>query len=122
MAQSKSTMPVISQEETNLVLSSRKFDDFWDNSKFNFTVTEYTKILSYVQKIPLVDPLAFLQKFSTQDTVHFYWENINKKEAIVACGITKKSIIRSKDRFQKTQKFIDHCFKQIITKGEGWRE
>ena len=118
MAQSKLTMPIISQEVNNLVLSSREFDDFWDNSKLDYTITEYKKILSYVQKIPLVDPLAFLQKFNTQDTLHFYWENINKKEAIVACGITKQSIITSKNRFKKTQKFIDQCFKQVITKGE----
>ncbi len=118
MTQSKITMPVISQEEPNRVLSSGEFDDFWDNKPLQFTVTEYTKILSYVQKIPLVDPLAFLQNFTAKDTVYFYWENPNKKESIAACGITKKSIIRSEARFDKTQKFIDNCFKQITSKGE----
>ena len=90
MTQSKITMPVISQEEPNRVLSSGEFDDFWDNKPLQFTVTEYTKILSYVQKIPLVDSLAFLQNFTAKDTVYFYWENPNKKESIAACGITKK--------------------------------
>ena len=118
MTQSKITMPVISQEEPHRVLNSGEFDDFWDNKPLQFAVTEDTKILSYVQKIPLVDPLAFLQNFTTKDTVYFYWENPNKKESIVACGITKQSIIRSESRFDKTQDFIDNCFKQIISKGE----
>ena len=118
MTQSKITMPVISQEEPHRVLNSGEFDDFWDNKRLQFAVTEDTKILSYVQKIPLVDPLAFLQNFTTKDTVYFYWENPNKKESIVACGITKQSIIRSESRFDKTQDFIDNCFKQIISKGE----
>ena len=118
MVQSKITIPVISQEEPLRVLNSEEFDDFWDNKTLKFTVTKYTKILSYVQKIPLVDPLAFLQQFTTSDTVSFYWENPNKKEAIVACGITKKFLINSEDRFEKTQDFIDNCFKQIISQGE----
>ena len=118
MVQSKTTMSVISQEESNRILNGGEFDDFWDNRALKFTVTKYTKILSYVQKIPLVDPLAFLQKFTAEDTVYFYWENPNKKEAIAACGITKKSIINSEARFEKTQDFINSCFPQIISQGE----
>lgn len=118
MVQSKITIPVISQEEPSRVLNSGEFDDFWDNKTLKFTVTQYTKILSYVQKIPLVDPLAFLQKFAKGDTVYFYWENPNRKEAIAACGITRKSIIKSKDRFEKTQDFINGCFQQITSQGE----
>ena len=118
MTQSKITMSVMPQEEPNLVLVNREFDDFWDNKALSFTVTKYTKILSYVQKLPLVDPLAFLRKFTTEETVSFYWENPNKKESIVACGITKKSLIKSEARFEETQNFIDSCFKQIISKGE----
>lgn len=117
MTQSKISMPVISQEN-EFILDSLELDDFWQHQSFSFLVTEKTKILSFVQKIPAVDPLAVFQKFAPANTLRFYWENPSKQEAIAAWGITRDLVIESNARFAKTQSFIKGCFKQIVQEGD----
>ena len=117
MTQSKISMPVISQDN-NVVLDNLNVDDFWHNLSLSFIVTEELKILSFVRKIPEVDLLAVLQKFAPQDTLRFYWENSSKHEAMVAWGITKSLVVNSRDRFSKTQNFVQNCFKQVIQEGD----
>ena len=117
MTQSKTSMAVISQEN-DFVLDNLELDNFWQHRSFSFSVTEKTKIISLVQKIPTVDPLVVLQKFAPTNTLRFYWENPSKQEAIAAWGITRDLVIESGDRFAKTQNFIQSCFKQITQEGE----
>ncbi|WP_246141877.1 isochorismate synthase [Hyella patelloides] len=110
-------MPVISQEN-EFILDRLELDNFWHHRSFSFSVDESTKILSFVQKIPVVDPLAVLQQFAPTNTLRFYWENPSKQEAIAAWGITRNLTIESNARFAKTQSFIKSCFKQIISEGD----
>ena len=117
MTQSKLSMPLISQDN-ELVLDNLKIDDFWQSRSFSFAVTEDTKILSFVRKIPAIDPLAILQKLAPADSLRFYWENPSKHEAMAAWGITKSLVINSHSRFAKTQSFIQNCFRQIIQEGD----
>lgn len=117
MTQSKIFMPVISQEN-EFVLDRLELDNFWQHRSFSFSVNEKTKILSFVQKIPAVDPLAVFQKFAPANTLRFYWENPSKQEAIAAWGITRDLTIESNARFAKTQSFIKGCFKQILQEGD----
>jgi menaquinone-specific isochorismate synthase len=117
MTQSKISMPVISQEN-EFILDSLELDNFWQNRAFSYVVTEKTKILSFIQKIPAVDPLAVFQKLAPTNTLRFYWENPSKQEAIAAWGITRDLVIESSARFAKTQSFIKSCFKQIIQEGD----
>ena len=118
MTQSKISMPVIFQAN-DLIQNNREVHLKFDKQEqTQFLVTDKTKIISFSQKIPLVDPLAFLQQFAQPNSLHFYWENPGKQEAIAACGVTKKLTTESSDRFTIAQDFIQACLKQTIRKGD----
>lgn len=105
---------------SNLILDSNldtELIDFWHNKELNFTVTQDTDIISFSCQIPTVDPLACLQKFSHSDTLHFYWENCSKQEAVAAWGVTRSSYTKSAGRFASAQSFVQDCFKQITREG-----
>ena len=105
---------------SNLILDSNldtELIDFWHNKELNVAVTQDTDIISFSCQIPSVDPLACLQKFSRSDTLHFYWENCSKQEAVAAWGVTRSSYTESASRFVSAQNFIQDCFKQITREG-----
>ncbi|MDJ0634139.1 MAG: isochorismate synthase [Xenococcaceae cyanobacterium MO_188.B29] len=116
MTQSKISMPVIFQTN-DFIQNTRELKSNFDHQE-QFQVTDKTRIVSFSQKIPLIDPLAFLQQFAQPNSLHFYWENPAKQEAIAACGVTKKITIKSRDRFTIAKDFIQTCLKQTIRKGE----
>ena len=118
MTQSKISMPVISQFNKPILNKDTELYDFWNNKQLDFAVTDRTKIISFARKIPAVDPLACLQKFTNPHTLHFYWENPSKQEAVAAWGITKSTRTKSVSRFTVAQGFIENCFRQIIKKGD----
>jgi menaquinone-specific isochorismate synthase len=110
-------MPVVS--ELDLIFQDHlKLDNFWDKEQLVSEPNEPKKIISFVQRIPTVDPLAFLQTFNQSNSLHFYWENPRKQEAVVACGVTQKLLIDSRDRFSIAQNFIQKCLKKTVRKGE----
>ena len=100
-------IPLASQIEKELdqVLSTQKK-----------VLNQDIQIVSFSQKIDVVDPLAILKIFALKP--HFYWESPSQKEAIVGYGTTKKITINSKDRFIKAQQFIQSCLKQTIRTGD----
>ncbi|NJL81765.1 MAG: hypothetical protein HC890_00005 [Chloroflexaceae bacterium] len=51
------------------------------------------KIVSFAQEIPSIDPLALLDQIAAGDRVHFYWENHNHNEAILAYETVQSLII-----------------------------
>lgn len=107
-------------QSSNLILDSNldaELIDFWHHKKLKFTVNQDTDIISFSCQIPSVDPLACLQKFSHNDTLHFYWENCSKQEAVAAWGVTRSSYTESSLRFVAAQNFIQECFKQITREG-----
>ncbi len=117
MTQSRISMPVVS--ELDLIFQDHlKLDNFWDKEQLVSEPNEPKKIISFVQRIPTVDPLAFLQTFNQSNSLHFYWENPRKQEAVVACGVTQKLLIDSRDRFSIAQNFIQKCLKKTVRKGE----
>ncbi len=119
MTQSKSSMS-FATHSSNLILDSNtdtELNNFWQNNKLGFVVTQDTKIISFSCPIPSVDPLACLQKFSDSKTLSFYWENCSKQEAVAAWGITRSSYTESGSRFSFAQEFIQNCFKQITREG-----
>ncbi|BAU64920.1 isochorismate synthase [Stanieria sp. NIES-3757] len=117
MTQSRISMPVVS--ELDLIFQDHlKLDNFWDKKQLVSEPNEPKKIISFVQRIPTVDPLAFLQTFNQSNSLHFYWENPRKQEAVVACGVTQKLLIDSRDRFKLAQNFIQKCLKKTVRKGE----
>jgi menaquinone-specific isochorismate synthase len=117
MTQSKISMPIISQLD-RIFQDNSELDNFWDKEQLVSEPNEPRKIISFVQKISTIDPLAFLQSFNNSNSLHFYWENPRKQEAVVACGVTKKLLIESGDRFSLAQAFIQKCLKQTIRKGD----
>ena len=118
MTQSKISMPLISQSQELVLDDSVELDDFWNNKQLNFSVTDKTKIISYAQKIPTIDPLVFIQKFAQQNTLHFYWENPSKQEAVAAYGVARSTHAKSAERFKIARNFIHNCFQQIVRQGD----
>ena len=118
MTQSRISMPVIFQTN-DFIQNNREVDSNFDHQEqAQFQVTDKTKIISFSQRIPLVDPLAFLQRFIQRNSLHFYWENPGKQEAIAACGVAKKLTTESSERFSIAQNFRQNCLKQTIRKGD----
>ena len=121
MTQSKSSMSFATQSN-NLILdsdNSTEFENFWHNKNLEYAITKDTKIISFAYQISGIDPLACLQKFNHNNTLHFYWENCSKQEAVAAWGITKSNYTKSNSRFSLAQGFIRECFNQIIRKGNN---
>ena len=119
MTQSKSFMSFATQSN-NFILNSNYdsvLENFWQNDELNFAVTEDTNIISFSCQIPSVDPLACLQKFSSNNSLNFYWENCSKLEATVAWGVARSSYVESERRFALAQKFVKSCFRQIVREG-----
>ena len=93
------------EKELNQVLSTQKK-----------VLNQDIQIVSFSQKIDIIDPLAILKIVALKP--HFYWESPSKKEAIVGYGITKKITINSEERFIKAQQFIQSCLTQTIRTGD----
>jgi menaquinone-specific isochorismate synthase len=110
-------MPVLSQLN-EFCPKNIELDYFGNSEQLNIPVTDRTKIISFAQKIPAIDPLAFLEKFVQPDDLHFYWENPAKQEAIAAYGMTRHLTVNSSERFTKARQFIQTCLRQTIRKGE----
>ena len=107
-------------QSSNFILNSNSnsvLDNFWQNRELDFAVTKDTNIISFSAPIPAVDPLACLQKFSSGNSLNFYWENCSKQEAVVAWGVARNDYVESERRFATAQEFIKSCFKQITRAG-----
>ena len=121
MTQSKSSMS-FATHSNNLVLddnNSTELENFWHDTNLENTVAKDTEIISFACQIPSVDPLACLRQFSHPDTLHFYWENCSKQEAVAAWGVTKRSYTKCDSRFDMAQKFVRECFEKIVRKGDS---
>ena len=114
-----SSMPFVTQSERAILDNkiNSELNDFWHNKELNFTVTEDTEIISFACQIPTVDPLACLKKFGSDNTIHFYWENCSKQEAVAVWGVARSSYAESDSRFSSAQDFSQSCFRQIVRKG-----
>jgi menaquinone-specific isochorismate synthase len=118
MSQSRISTTVIpsskrpSEDENNV--------NYFDLNNFHTTnEREISKIVSFSKKIDSIDPLAFLNKFAREDSLHFYWENSKKEEAIAACGVLSSSVTNSIERFELAQTFVKNCLKKTIKKGDN---
>ena len=121
MTQYKTSMSFATQSN-NLILDSNNsadFENFWQNNDLKYPVSKQTKIFSFAYQIPSIDPLACLQRFNQNNTLHFYWENCSKQEAVVAWGITRRDYTGSNSRFSSAQNFVRECFSQIVRKGDS---
>lgn len=78
------------------------------------------KIVSFSQKLPLLDPLQILHQFNLNNQPNFYWENQENQEAIASIGAIKKLTIEAKteNRFLQVQKQIKRWQKTILHLGE----
>ncbi len=67
-------------------------------------------IYSFSQEIDAIDPLIFFSVLQESNKVSFYWQNNQKKEAIVAIGAIKILNIDSPKQFrQLKEKRFDNC-------------
>ena len=121
MTQSNISMSFATQSN-RLVLNNNnqtEFENFWHNNELNYAVTKDTKIISYAYQLSNVDPLACLQNLNQKDTLHFYWENCSKQEAVAAWGVTRSSYTKPNSRFNSAQNFVQSCFDRIVREGES---
>ncbi len=72
-------------------------------------------IFSFSQEIEAIDPLIFLSIMQESNRVSFYWQNQDKKQAIVAIGAIKTLNITSEHQYKQTniQRFED-CHNFIL--------
>ncbi|MGB7444478.1 MAG: isochorismate synthase [Coleofasciculaceae cyanobacterium] len=85
------------------------------------------QIVSISQEVPLLDPLAVLEKLRNEPVIsslkpptklQFYLENRGKNEAIAAIDTAISCRFTGDGRFQKTQSFIQNCLAKTISKGQ----
>lgn len=76
--------------------------------------TQESLIVSVTQPLPLVEPLAILQRFTFTKERHFYWENQQENSTIAAWGSCQEKSIQAGYSFQKIQNFIDTFKEKII--------
>ncbi len=81
----------------------------------NCIKSNFTQIVSISLEIDRVDPLVVLDKLAQPNQLNFYWENKSKKEALAALGAVEKLQIAAKDRFIKSEEFIQECLHKITS-------
>jgi menaquinone-specific isochorismate synthase len=81
--------------------------------------TEESLIVSVTQPLPLVEPLAILQRFTVANERHFYWENQQENSTIAAWESCQEKSIQIGYSFQEIQEFIDSFKEKIIEIGES---
>ncbi len=98
------------QLPSNLVTDEIKLQQFLSASD--------SPILSFSERINSVDSLSLLREISEHYPLHFYWENRQQNESILAYGVTQYFTVDSGERFLKSQVFLEDCFKRIIRIGD----
>ncbi|ACK73111.1 isochorismate synthase [Gloeothece citriformis PCC 7424] len=77
-----------------------------------------SQIVSFSQKINLIDPLAVLEEIIQPNLLYCYWENRRKDEAILGYGVTKSLTLDSPHRFSQSQEFIENSLNHTLRVGE----
>ncbi|WLT39447.1 hypothetical protein NON20_08085 [Synechocystis sp. B12] len=72
---------------------------------------------SFTENLGKVDPLAVFGALNVQDQVHFYGENPQRGETILAFGICQSLRISGKYRFSLAQQFAEECFQRLVPIG-----
>lgn len=102
----------------NLLQDEQKLAQFLLACREKSLRTGGEQIVSVVQKIDLVDPLAILKTIDQPHQPHFYWENPSQQETILGYGVTKLLTITALDRFSQSQLFIKECLQSVIRTGD----
>ncbi|MBE9197346.1 isochorismate synthase [Synechocystis sp. LEGE 06083] len=74
---------------------------------------------SFTENLGKVDPLAVFGALNVQDQVHFYGENPQRGETILAFGICQSLRISGKYRFRLAQQFAEECFQRLVPIGNA---
>lgn len=119
MTQSRTPMPVFSSRESDLLQLEKELGVLTKERKPIKSDSVDYQIISYAQKIDYVDPLAVFHKLETPEKLHFYWENTNQNQAMIAWGKTEFLVVKSPGRFAQSQDFIQSCLKKVIRKGDS---
>lgn len=77
------------------------------------------QIVSFSQRINLIDPLAFLEIIAKTDQPHFYWETRTQQEAIIGYGIARSITVNGEDRFVRARQFVQNCLKHTNRIGDS---
>ena len=112
------SMPVISSP-SNLFQDEKELYSFLAACQEKIVTKGDEQVVSFAHPLPLTDPLAILEAIVEPNQLHFYWENQNKEEAILAYGTARSLVINGADRFEQCQKFLRNCWKQILPTGQS---
>ncbi|MBR8834326.1 MAG: isochorismate synthase [Stigonema ocellatum SAG 48.90 = DSM 106950] len=94
---------------------NRELYQFLLEQERNGIKSNCTQIVNISLEIDLVDPLVVFDHLAQPNQLNFYWENQSKKEAIAALGAVAKLEIPGKDRFIKSEYFIQKCLRKITS-------
>lgn len=93
----------------------KKLYQFLDFCQQQSIVDHQPKIASIALEIPAIDPLVALCKLAQPDQLHFYFENRDSSQSIVAFDTAMAVQFAGADRFSKAQSFIQDCFKRLLS-------
>jgi menaquinone-specific isochorismate synthase len=95
----------------------KKLYQFLDFCQQQSIAEHHAKIASITIEIEPIDPLAILCQQATSDQRHFYLENRDQAQAIVAIGEAESIQIEGSQRFSKAQQFIQQWSQHFISCG-----
>lgn len=80
--------------------------------------TDDSLIISVTQSISFLEPLTILQRFTSLEQRHFYWENQQQNYVMASWDTCLEKKITSGDRFSQIQQLINDYKHKIVTLGE----
>ena len=112
----ESTIPTLTiTNNINLCEDEQELDKFLRACQSRLQNQGETKIISFSQKLEIVDPLAIFEATNQPNQVSFYWENYRQQEAMLGYGIGRyHTIEKSPTRFLQAQQFIKACLEQLV--------
>ena len=76
-------------------------------------------ILSFSERIKPCDALTLLREISQPYPLHFYLENRQQEEFVLAYGVTQYFTVDNGERFTKSQAFLEDCWRRVIRIGDS---
>ncbi|HBE20439.1 MAG TPA: isochorismate synthase [Cyanobacteria bacterium UBA11149] len=103
---------------TNLFQDSQELYQLLTRGKQQAIAKDCPQIVSISQEIPLVDPLAILQAIAKPNQLQFYFEQSTSSAAVVAIESAISLKILGKNRFNRSQDFIQSVMANTTCHGQ----
>lgn len=110
------SMPVIPYH-TNLFVNRKQLHQLLVIGKQLSIEKGCSQFVSLSEEVPSLDPLAVLQAIAKPEQLQFYFEKRSQQVAIAAIDAITSIKTEGKNRFQKSQQFIQSCLNNTLPGG-----